>query len=171
MMRFLAVFCGLGMILATAGLAAEEGVRVGQRAPAFNVADLTGQPQSIKQYAGRILVLHFWATWCPYCRGEIPKLVTIHRELGPKGVSVVAVSVDRDIAQLRRFVEQVGLPYTVVADTEVPESLAIRYRVRGVPTTYIIGRDGRIAARTSGTSDLIGIVRRVLERASAGGGA
>jgi thiol-disulfide isomerase/thioredoxin len=169
MMRFLAVFCGLGMILATAGLAAEEGVRVGQRPPAFNVADLTGQPQTVKQYAGRILVLHFWATWCPYCRGEIPKLVTVQREFGPKGVSIVAVSVDRDVAQLKQFVGNIKLPYAVIADAESAESLVFRYRVRGIPVTYIIGRDGRIAARFMGASDLVGVVRRILERPATAG--
>ena len=58
----------------------KEGFSLGQRPPAFSVLDITGQRQTLTQYRGQIIVLHFWASWCPYCRGEIPKLLQIHEQ-------------------------------------------------------------------------------------------
>jgi len=143
-----------------------EGLSVGQRPPAFSVLDLQGQRQSLKQYRGQVVVLHFWATWCPYCRGEIPKLLQIHEQGSPQGVTVLAVSVDEDLAQLQAFVQQAGLPYIVIPDARSPSSVASAYGVRGIPVTYLLDRDGRIAYRFFGSADLLGAVQHLLARSS-----
>jgi peroxiredoxin len=143
-----------------------EGLSVGQRPPAFSVLDLRGQRQTLKQYRGRIVVLHFWASWCPYCRGEIPKLLEVHHG-SEQGVTVLAVSVDRDLSQLQAFVEQAALPYVVISDAHGESSLARAYDVRGIPVTYLLDPDGRIAYRFFGSADLLGAVQHLLARSDA----
>ena len=144
--------------------AVTDGLRVGQRPPAFSAMDLRGEVHSLKQHRGKIIVLHFWATWCPYCRGEIPKLLQVHRELSSKGVTVLAVSVDDDLSKLRQFVAAAALPYTVIPEVQLSVPLTETFRVRGLPTTYFVARDGLVADRVVGASDLLGEVRRLLEQ-------
>lgn len=144
----------------------EEGISVGQRPPAFSVLDLKEQRHTLKQYRGRVVVLHFWASWCPYCRGEIPKLLQIHEQGSPQGVTVLAVSVDEDLAQLQAFVQQAGLSYIVIPDARSPSSVASAYGVRGIPVTYLLDRNGRIAYRFFGSADLIGAIQRLLAPSS-----
>ncbi len=141
--------------------AGSRGLGKGQQPPAFSAQDLDGRPHSLEQHAGKIIVLHFWATWCPYCRSEIPKLTRIHRELASKDVIVLAVSVDEDLGQLRSFVASSQLPYAVIPDAEGNFALTDAYAVSGIPVTYIIGRDGKMAARLSGAGDMHAIVQRL----------
>ena len=145
----------------------KEGFSLGQRPPAFSVLDLKGQRQSLKQYRGQIVVLHFWASWCPYCRGDIPKLLQIHEQNSSQGVTILTVSIDHDIEQLKAFVQRAGLPYSVISDTRSESSLADAYGVRGIPATYILDRDGRVAFQSTGSSDLVGAVAYLLEKSPA----
>ena len=144
-----------------------EGLSVGQRPPPFAATDLRGQRQSLKQYRGQVVVLHFWATWCPYCRGEIPKLLEVYRHGETQDVTVLAVSVDRDVEQLAAFVTQATLPYIVIPDARSDTSLADLYGVQGIPVTYVLDRDGRIAYRFFGSADLIGAVQRLMAKSPA----
>ena len=139
----------------------EDGLPSGTQAPAFAAVDLDGAAQQLTQYQGSLLVLHFWATWCPYCRGEIPKLKIVRQAWASRGVRVLAVSVDADPQALKRFVAQAALPYPVIADLEAHFALADAYRVSGIPITYLIGPDGRIAERLDGAADILGAVERL----------
>ena len=139
-----------------------EGLEPGQRPPDFLLQDLAGTSHALSQYRGQIVVLHFWATWCPYCRAEIPKLVNAHQQWGSSGVTVLAVSVDQRREQLVDFVKTAKLPYAVAADGDLAESLARRYQIGPIPTTFIIGRDGLIAAALIGSSDIHGAIEQVL---------
>ena len=143
-------------------VAAGEGFEPGQRPPDFLLQDLAGTPHTLSQYRGHILVLHFWATWCPFCRAEIPKLVEAHQQWAAQGVTVLAISVDRHRDRLVDFVKTAGLPYAVAADIDLPDPLVQRYHVSGLPTTFIIGRDGRIVTRLLGSSDIHGELERAL---------
>lgn len=175
--RALRVLCGLLLVAAghqqaprssaDPGRLEDEavGLGAGYRPPQFTASDLDGQVHSLASYQGHVLVLHFWASWCPYCRGEIPELTQLYQEWASKGVRVLAVSTDQDVAKLRRFVGTTKLPYPVVADAAVPSSVAKRYGISGVPVTYIVTRNGRIASRLSGSGDILGAVQRALEQA------
>ena len=152
----------IGLVGNHMAIGADEGLQVGQRLPGFSARDLNGAQHSLKQYEGKILVLHFWATWCPFCRGEIAKLREVHEEFKAQGVRVLTVSVDEDLTYLRRFVAERDLPYAVIADIQAASSFAPRYGIRSVPTTILITRDGVIAARLIGTSDIVGTVDQAL---------
>ena len=138
------------------------GLGVGYRPPEFSALDLNGQRHSLSDYRGRVVVLHFWASWCPYCRGEIEELVRLHREWASKGVRVLTISTDESVEQLKQFIAKAGLPYPVIADLETDPSVAEQYGIGGIPVTLIVGADGHIAARLEGSSDIIGEVQRVL---------
>ena len=139
------------------------GFSVGRQLPAFTVTDLAGKTHTLQQYQGRILVLHFWATWCGYCRGEIPELMEAQTTLSEQGVSVLAISVDQDRETLAQFLQRTPLPYPVVADGDAKEPLSSQYGITGLPVTFVIGRDGRIAARLYGSSDILGAVTDALQ--------
>jgi len=138
----------------------------GQRPPDFSASDLNGQVQSLRAYRNRVVLLHFWATWCPYCRNEIPKLKAIQQRWGFNRVAIVAVSVDEDLTQLRHFVRANALGYPVIADAHSQSRLASLVRVSGVPTTLVINGAGLVAERFEGSADLVGAVQRVLSQAS-----
>ena len=138
------------------------GVEAGYRPPSFAALDLTGQPHTLKDYEGRVLVLHFWASWCPYCRGEIAELTELHNTWQEKGVRVLAVSTDEDIEALRQFVKAQRLPYPVIADANIRRSIAGQYGLEGIPVTFILTQDGHIALRLDGASDIIAAVQGML---------
>ena len=152
------------IVRAQSAEAPKEGLRAGQRPPSFSVEDLDGASHTLEDYRGQVLVLHFWASWCPFCRGEIPKLRRLHEEWAQRGVRVLAVSVDAHPDRLRQFIAQAKLPYPIVADVERQASLASVYEVSGLPTTYLIGPDGRIILETAGQFDLLDAVDHALKQ-------
>lgn len=155
------------------GLAAEEpqvpaaardaiGVGAGYRLPEFSATDLSGAPQSLSRYKGSILVLHFWASWCPYCRQEMPKLTQLATEFAAQGVRVLAISSDEDSEKLTAFVAQHQLPYPVVADLKSAAPVFDQYGISGIPVTFVVAKDGHAAFRLNGSSDIVGAVQALL---------
>jgi thiol-disulfide isomerase/thioredoxin len=157
-----AVLAAALLLAAGAGRAA-EGLAVGQRPPRFAAKDLQGRTHDLAAHEGQVVVLHFWASWCPYCRGEIPKLIQLH-EASSGALVILSVSVDEDPSRLDAFLARTKLPYPVIPDGAGQYALAERYRIVGLPTTYIIDAGGRIAAKLEGVGDLQGAVQRVLDR-------
>jgi peroxiredoxin len=157
------VVCGAGAASAERAKPAAFGLGVGYRPPEFESKDLGGTAQSIEKYRGSVLVLHFWATWCPYCRNEIPELTELQTQWADKGVRVLAVSTDQDARKLEQFLAKSPVPYPVVHDP----AIAGQYAVSGIPVTYVVGRDGRIVQRLEGASDIISTVERALAEPAA----
>jgi peroxiredoxin len=146
----------------------EQGLEPGYTPPAFSGKDLEGKRHTLDQYKGNYVVLHFWATWCPYCRQEIPKLTQVYDEYSDQGVKVLAVSVDEDLNGLRAFVKEKQLPYTVVADVHSDFSAAKAYRVAGIPMTYIIEPDGTILQGFQGPSTIDAFFDRLMGQEGSG---
>ena len=143
-----------------ANSAAAVGLDVGKKPPEFSVTDLQGQTHSLKSYRGQVLVLHFWASWCPYCRQEITELRELQTQWADKNVRVLAISNDEDASKLKAFVQEQNLPYPVVWDREQPQPVSPQYGLQGIPLTYIISPKGRVAARMEGSSEIIEAVKR-----------
>ncbi len=148
------------------GLADRIGLGKGFRPPSFTATDLDGTTHTLEEYQGRVLVLHFWASWCPYCRTEIPELRELQQQWTSKDVRVLAVSTDEDLDTLKRFIAQHRLPYPVIADAQQETPISDQYGVSGIPVTYVMGRDGRIAERLNGAGEVIEAVQRVLATSS-----
>lgn len=164
---------GGGVLLGAAGLllgateprrqGGDIGLRVGNRPPAFSSTDLKGQRHTLEQYHGSVVVLQFWASWCPVCREEIPKLKQLATQWQAKGVRVLTVSADDDPAALKRFLAKQPLPYPVILDSATRPSALAAYQVTGIPDTYILGLDGRISDHVvGGGSDLLSAVAEAL---------
>lgn len=129
------------------------GPRVGDMAPAFTLPDIDGEMHSLGDFRGRVVVLNYWATWCPPCVDEMPSLQRLHEALAEKGLAVVAVSVDERFSDIERFVKRFGLTFTVLHDEGMKVSRA--YQTFKYPETYIIGRDGRLRSKVVGERDWV----------------
>lgn len=115
----------------------------GTRFPAFALPGLDGTLHDSARYAGQPLLVNLWATWCPPCRAEMADLETLHARLAPRGLRLLAVSVDADANLVREYVRQERLSFTVLLDVG-QHWAGTTLRVPGFPTTYLVGRDGVI---------------------------
>lgn len=146
MRRALAVTALGGLLASGCSSAPERGAAfrplvVGDRAPAYAVRTLAGD--SVRVGAGTPVLLNVWATWCSSCREEMADLAVIARAYAPRGVTVLAVSVDQgDGTRVKRFVEQEQLPFAVAHDPA--GDVQRRFQAVGVPETYLISGDGRM---------------------------
>ena len=120
-----------------------------QPAPDFALATLSGETFRLSEQRGKVVVLNFWATWCPPCREEIPDFVALQHEFRDRGVVFVGVSEDEEgEAVVRPFAEEYGINYPIVFDDG---TLTTRFEgVTGYPTTYLIDQEGRILAYMPG---------------------
>jgi thiol-disulfide isomerase/thioredoxin len=134
-----------------AGKAAEQ---VKNSLPDFTIPTIDGRSIKLSDYAGKVLVVDFWATWCPPCRDETPHLARIARENGPRGVEVVGLHIDdrgkSSQQQIRDFAKTFGVPYTIGLATD---EMFIAYLGRDedtIPQTLVFGRDGKLKAHLVG---------------------
>ena len=120
-------------------------------APNFKLEDGSGKSATVSDYRGRVLLLNFWATWCGGCKKEIPWFQEFATKLDPTRFAVLGVSVDDEgWAAVKPYVQKTGVTYRmVVADKSMPE----RYAVTSMPATFLIDREGRIAATYVGVVD------------------
>ena len=129
----------------------DPGPQVGDLAPGFTLPDLEGQLHELADLSGRVVVLNYWATWCPPCVDEMPSLQKLHEALGAKGLSVVAVSVDERFEDIGRFVETFELTFTILHDPS--GRIERRYQTLAVPESFLVGRDGVIYKRVPGATE------------------
>ncbi|HSJ14558.1 MAG TPA: TlpA disulfide reductase family protein [Longimicrobiales bacterium] len=167
-----------GVLAALIWINREQFVPVESRAtvPDYSMLTLAGEPRSISHYRGDPILLNVWATWCPPCVREMPALQRLHEALAPEGVRVVAVSVDapegrvngwgRAGGNVERFVAQHELTFEILRDPS--GDIETAYGLVGLPTTFLIDRDGRIRERVIGwrewdRPEVIDQVRELLE--------
>jgi cytochrome c biogenesis protein CcmG, thiol:disulfide interchange protein DsbE len=132
----------------------EHIVGVGDTAPNFSVKADNGAQISPKSFGGRVLVLNFWATWCPPCIQEIPSLNELQKLMGPSGVVVLGVSVDRKENLYQNMVQKFGITFPTVRDPD--EKYSYMYGTYKVPETYIIDHTGKVVRKYIGLPDVDG---------------
>jgi cytochrome c biogenesis protein CcmG/thiol:disulfide interchange protein DsbE len=123
---------------------------IGKLAPDFTLQD-TDRKVTLSQFRGQIIVLNFWASWCPPCVEELPSLINMQGRMKEKGVTVLAVSIDVDADTYHRFIEQHRLNLLTIRDPEQKSSSL--YGTFGWPETYIIDRDGVVRRKLVGPVD------------------
>lgn len=111
-------------------------------APSFSLVDLSGERVSLADYKGQVVVVNFWASWCSRCRAAIPRLVELQDKYRNQGLRVIGLSVDEGPKAVRQYFQMQHVNYPVaVADWKVRKNYG---GISGVPTSFLIGRDGRI---------------------------
>jgi peroxiredoxin len=117
-------------------------------APEFSLPDLNGKTLDLSSYRSKVVLLNFWATWCTPCRAEIPSFVDWQNTYGPQGLQIIGISMDDSAQPVQQFYQQFKMNYPVAIGTE---KLAQSYGgVLGLPVTFLIGRDGKIAQKYVG---------------------
>jgi thiol-disulfide isomerase/thioredoxin len=109
-------------------------------APAAQAAE---DPLDLARLKGKVVVIDFWASWCAPCRQSFPWLNEMQAKYRDRGLVIIGVNVDRERAEAERFLRQTPADFNIVYDPE--GTLAARYQVPGMPSSYVIGRDGQQA--------------------------
>jgi cytochrome c biogenesis protein CcmG/thiol:disulfide interchange protein DsbE len=130
-------------------------VSVGSVAPPMQATTLDGtrRPKTLDDYKGKVVLLNVWATWCEPCKVEMPSIEKLHREFGPQGLAVVAVSVDDAGMEnhIRDFAKELGITFEILHDPS--RTTSTNYQITGYPETFIIARDGTIRKKVIGAAD------------------
>lgn len=109
---------------------------------------LGGDTLRLADLRGKVVLVNFWATWCGPCREEIPDFLALRRDLGPRGLEIVGISMDLDPAPVGPFVEDLKIPYPIVLGAEdLPDRVA---GLMVLPTTLVLDREGRLVRRLPG---------------------
>jgi peroxiredoxin len=126
-------------------------IEVGDTAPDFTITTDNGRTISRSNFGGRLLVLNFWATWCPPCIQEMPSLEQFHNQLAPSGVVVLGISVDKDEKVYRNFLARANVSFLTARDPG--SGVNADYGTFKYPETYIIDSSGKVVQKIIGAEN------------------
>ncbi|MEJ2696606.1 MAG: redoxin domain-containing protein [Candidatus Sulfobium sp.] len=142
----IAFLAAMNFSLSTAAASAGE-----QEAADFSLKDLGGKTITLSSLKGKVVILNFWATWCPSCVSEMPSLNTLYKEMKSRGLEVIAVSTDRSASSVGDFKDTHGLAFPVVMDED--REVTRLYHVFSLPTSFLINKKGIIVEKFYGEYD------------------
>jgi peroxiredoxin len=126
----------------------DHGAQSGTMASDFSLKDMSGKTVRLSDYKGKVVLLEFWATWCPPCRASVPGLEKLHEAYKDKGLVLLAVSMDEGGPdEVKSFIKERGITYTVLRGNE---DVVTKYEVRSIPMILVLDKEGRIAKRYLG---------------------
>ena len=111
-------------------------------APEFSLKDLNGKVRHLSDYRGKLVLVNFWATWCPPCRKEIPSMERLYRKLGNRGFVILGVEEGEGWAVVAPVAEELGITYPVLLDRD--GSVSHEWHMIGLPTSYLVDPRGRV---------------------------
>jgi cytochrome c biogenesis protein CcmG/thiol:disulfide interchange protein DsbE len=144
-----AMLAALGLVIANT--MREHVVEVGDRAPNVTVTTDSGRQISLRNFGGKVLVVNFWASWCPPCVEETPSLNEFAKMMSDQGVVVLGINVDQNEKQYESFVKrfQVGFPNA----RDPQQAISYRFGTYRFPESYIIDRNGKVVQKFAGVPD------------------
>ncbi len=160
---YLVALLGAGalVLMAWVGRGRFQPAGVGADAPAFAIPDLRGEPVSLADRRGRVVLVNIWATWCGPCVVEMPSMQRLYERLGEEPFDILAISVDAARGEtdeagnpggdVARFVREHGLTFTILHDAS--GRIRQTYRTTGVPESFLIGKDGVIYKKIAGATE------------------
>ncbi len=141
----------VALIVIIAGTLNERVVKAGDTAPDFALTTDHGQKITPTSFGGKVLVLHFWGSWCAPCVEEVPSLSEFQKKVADSGVVVVGVSIDTNEAAYHRFLNQHPVAFQTARDPD--SDISASYGTYKVPETYIIDRTGKVVQKIIGEGD------------------
>jgi len=147
--------------------AASENSVLGQRRPAFSLPDLRDQTRSIDEWDGKVLLVNFWATWCPPCKREIPDFIKVREQLGSDNFEVIGIAID-NLDAVSNFADSMDIPYPILYGEREASRISTDYgnRMGGLPYSVLIDRQGIIRMTKTGeyrASDLLKHLQPLLQ--------
>ncbi|UCF78685.1 MAG: redoxin domain-containing protein [Candidatus Eiseniibacteriota bacterium] len=139
-----------------------EVTKQGNLAPDFTLTALDGREVRLSDHRGKVVILDFWATWCKPCKLELPHFIELYKDYGQHDLEIIGVSLDRTgVRELVAFVEEWKIPYTIVIGTsEVVQNYG---GIRGIPTTFVIDKQGNIFRKYVGYREKAVFERDILK--------
>ena len=140
------------MILTPSRPTLAQAAKQGQPAPAWELKDVDGKLVKSSRYQGKVVILDFWATWCPPCRAEIPSFIDLQKQYGKDGLVVVGISLDQGgPAAVKKFMANAKINYDIVmGDKKITEAHG---GIEAIPTTFVLDRQGNIVAKHVGLTE------------------
>ena len=117
----------------------------------FKLENIEGTEKELTDYRGKVVFLNFWATWCGPCRYEMPSMEKLYKEFKNDGLEILAINLGESAPDVGEFMEEYKLSFPALLDTD--RSISLKYGVRSIPTTYLIGRDGNILGMVVGARE------------------
>jgi len=160
---YLVALAAAALVVLTAWVARDRFTPLGpgSRAPAFTYANMEGDPVSLSDFRGKVVLLNVWATWCPPCRAEMPSMERLYREYRDEGFEIVAVSIDAPVGQwdpvgrpggnIQAFADSLALTFPILHDPS--GRIQSLYQTTGVPESFVIGKDGVIYRKVIGATE------------------
>jgi len=143
----------------------ETSAALGQQRPEFAALDIDGEMRNIKEWDGKLILLNFWATWCPPCKREIPDFIALQKKYGDQGFQIIGIAIDDEDA-VRAYMKKVGMNYPSLVVQDEGVMLAKRYGngIGALPYSVLINRDGEISYTIKGELSKIRAKELMAER-------